>query len=168
MTTEKQIKAIECINSGRYIFKDDKIFNRKGKELFTNALPTGYIQCILYNGKRCGRGIKVIVYKHILIYLNKHGQYSPELVIGHMDNINTNNHPDNLKAINYSVNKLMSPTVNINNDYNCIRREDIDNIRELMNHTTNKSLIARQVGKNRLSVLYIIKQIRAGKPLKYG
>ena len=166
MIKEKQTAVINCLQTGRYIIKDDKIYNKKGRELFTRSLPTGYIQCSMFNGKRYGKGIKVIAYKHIVIYLHNFGEYSPELVIDHKDNNNRNNIPDNLQAITQSKNKAKSPTLS-KSDYIGIRSAEIAQIRQLLLTTNNCSEISRIINRKRTATLYIIKQIKAGNPIKY-
>lgn len=163
MKLDKQIKALSILNTGRYIIKEDKIYNRSGVELFTHPLPTGYIQCVLFNGKRYGRGEKVIVYKHILIYLANNGTFEPSLVIGHMDNNNRNNLPSNLKAITQSENKLMSPTSVSRKVLVRISSEQIEQITHLYQSGVSQSAVAKKLGLERLSVRYHLKGINKGR-----
>jgi hypothetical protein len=167
MIKQKQIDVISILQTGRYIIKDDKVFNRKGRELFTNPLPTGYIQCIMYNGKRYGKGIRVIVYKHILIYLHNFGEYPEGYVIDHQDRINTNNMPNNLIAKTPQGNRENSEHPKEHKPSRNIRAKEIEQIKELLKTTANQSQIARELKLNRLAVRYVIKKIEQGNKLKY-
>jgi DNA-binding CsgD family transcriptional regulator len=156
MELQKQLIALSILNTGRYIIKEDKIYNRSGVELFKYSLPTNYIQCTLFNGKRCGKGEKIIIYKHVLIYLANNGTFNPSLVIGHMDNNNKNNHPSNLKAITQSENRLMSPPKNDRKKLIRMTDEQKETAINLFKSGLSQSSVAKKLGLERLTVRYYL------------
>lgn len=168
MNTEKKQKVLEILKTGRYVFADGKIYNRAGKELFTTELSSGYIQCTIFNGKRGNGNIKVIVYKHILIYMNTYGYYDDNLVIDHINGDCRDNRIENLQAVSQSANKLKSPKQQGVFQMRPIRSDSIAEIKRMLdNGVRNYSQIARTLNLNRCTTMYVAKKILAGAELKY-
>lgn len=156
MKMEKQLKVLECLNSGLYIVKGDKILNRRGKEIFNYVLPSGYKQCILYNGNRNKGSLKVVVYKHIAIYLHHFGCYNWGKVIAHKDLNKLNNSPGNLVAVSQSENILMSKTNRTGIVLKRLTIEQKETILQLGNDGLNQSQISKKLGINRTVVRYTL------------
>ena len=156
MKMEKQLKVLDCLNSGLYIVEGDKILNRRGKEIFNYVLPSGYKQCILYNGKRMNGNLKVVVYKHIAIYLHHFGCYNWGKVIAHKDLNKSNNSPSNLVAVSQSENILMSKTNRTGINLKRLTIEQKETILQLYNNGLNQSQISKQLGINRTVVRYTL------------
>lgn len=168
MNSEKKKKVIEILKTNRYVFSNGKIYNRAGKELFTTELSSGYIQCLIFNGKRGSDNIRVLVYKHILIYMNTYGYYDDGLVIDHINGDCRDNRIENLQAVSQSVNKLKSPKQETTFQIRPIRSDEIAEIKRMLDMgVRNYSQIARTLNLNRCTTMYIAKKILAGGKLKY-
>jgi hypothetical protein len=170
MNQIKQQQVLDCLATGRYIVDSGEVFRLSKGELLPLKgckLPTGYIQYTLFNGKRNGNGIRVIVYKHILCYLAAYGLYDEGLQIDHIDRDNTNCDYSNLRAVTPQVNVLNSQRRQAGDKIRTIRRDDIRDIKLLYHHGLSQSAIARVLNLHRLSVRYTIKRIESGEPLKY-
>ena len=171
MRLYKQKDTLTCLNSGKYKVIDDNVlyFNKANKEwriLKPGLLPNGYSQYTLFNNKRGAFGVRVRVYKHIAIYLATNGLYPDKWEIDHLDRNPSNNMPSNLMA--------KTALANINNRNSVggsistpIRDKEIQAIKALMGTSLSQAAIARELGLNRLSVRYTMKQITDGIPLKY-
>jgi len=158
MKKEKQIIALELLKTGRYNVVGSEVFNKHGKSLFNYPLPSGYIQCTLFNGKRYEGKLKTIIYKHALIYLANFGEFDSSLVIAHKDCNNKNNLPSNLVAVTQSENKRMSKSTRTHIVLNRLNPKQINKIHELNKSGLNQSEIARQLSINRTVVMYHIKK----------
>lgn len=172
MTTEKKIKAIECINSNRYKISDNGIMcYRAGvwRNMSPSILPNGYKQLTISNHKRQDTRISIRIYEHVFMYMLTHGIYDDGLIIDHIDGNPSNNHIDNLRAITQAVNVNPIKTRKTKgvNELRPIRMAEITEIRRLMNEGYSQSMIAKILDLNRLSVRYTINNIKNGKTLKY-
>ncbi len=170
MITDKQVKVLSILDTGRYKEVDGLIYSfKKGvwKELRPNKLPTGYYQVSIFNGIRNGKGLKAVVYVHQLVYLIHNGLYPNKYEIDHIDRNRTNNNISNLRAVNTAMNAANKESKRESFTIKTIRSEEIKQIKELVDLGMNQSAIARQLGLNRLSVRYTINKINAGLNLKY-
>lgn len=126
-------------------------------------LPTGYSQYILINES----GEKCIVYRHVLSYLAKTRRLYPEgCHIDHIDRDIDNCRWDNLRAVSPRENQMNSKK-EVFTEWRTIRGKEIEDIKKLMSQGLGQAEIARKLNLNRLSVRYTMKQIEAGKKLKY-
>jgi len=73
----------------------------------------------------------------------------------------------NLEAKTASKNRANTERPSVYKKFNTIRFEQIKLIRKYLSEGANQSQIARKIGKGRLAVRYIIKQIQSGNILKY-
>ena len=164
---------LECISSGRYRIDAEKgiIYSiRKGieKKKVAINLPTGYLQHILFRGKRDGQ-VRKTYYEHQVIWASVNGAIPEGMVIDHIDRNRSNNSIHNLRLTTPRGNVLYSlerPRT-YGNDLRLIRGEEINKIRELMNAGCSQSSIARQLDLNRLSVRYVYNKIMNGEVLKF-
>lgn len=167
----KQQQVLYCLSSGKYKVIDGDIYTfHKGRKewnlLKPNVLPSGYLQYALFNSRRGVEGIRVIVYKHIAIYLFNYGEYPEGYQIDHKDRDINNNLPSNLEAKTAKMNIVNSKS----SGGGCsrpIRANEINKIRILIKDGLSQSKIAKQLNLNRLSVRYTIDKINKGIPLKY-
>lgn len=173
MKEQKQIKALECLNSGKYkdvdgnLYYYHKALNTR-QQLKGNVLKSGYTQYILFNSKRGKDSVKVIIYKHIAIYIYHNGIYPEGMQIDHVDRNNQNDKISNLRAVTPLTNILNSKSGHgVGVELRLIRSEEIKDIKRLLLDGLSQSEIALKLDLNRLSVRYIIKQIESGKALKY-
>jgi hypothetical protein len=171
MKIKKQEKVLAIFATGRYKCEGDEILTLKvngWRPLQPNKLPSGYQQVHLFSGERYGRGISVLVYKHIAIYLFNNGLYPEGFQIDHLDRDNTNNLPSNLMAKSCKGNRenQRARPMTIKGT-RIIRHKEIAAIRVKHAAGTSQARIAAELDLNRLSVRYIIKKIEAGLPLKY-
>jgi len=171
MKHNKQKKALECFDSGRYRVIQGRLHTfRKAKNVWSpvalTVLPSGYRQVQLFNFKRGDKGIKVVCYHHIAVYLLTNGLYKEGLEIGHKDNNNQNDMPDNLHAITHHKN-IMDSKRNGGGSPGKIRGNEIQSIKKCIERGMSQAATARLLGLNRLSVRYTIKKIQAGEQLKF-
>ncbi len=169
MKTDKQMKVISILSSGRYTEIDGSIYSvRNGvmKKMKCNILPTGYIQLKIYNGKRGKLGLCAVVYAHHLVWLINNGSYDETLEIDHIDRNKRNNSITNLRTVSKKENLTNRPTRKKSN-FKTIRSEEIEQIKTLHCLGSSQSAIAKELNLNRLSVRYIIKKIESGSKLKY-
>ena len=152
MDKSKQIEALRIVDSAGYVFKEDKIYSKNGKELFVYGLPSNYIQCRIRH-----KGNSLIVYKHILIYLYHFGCYPDGLVIAHKDCNCKNNHPSNLVAVTQSENLKMSTSNRKGLVLKRLTQEQKTNIVLLSSKGLSQSEISRKLSINRTVVRYTIK-----------
>ena len=134
-----------------------------------NTLPSGYSQYTIFNSKRSGNNIKLMIYRHILIYLSNNGVYMEGWHIDHVDRNKENNLPINLIAkppIDNVANSNRATGRRVNG-LRVIRHAEIQQIKGLLAAGLSQSAIARQLDLNRLSVRYTIKRIQSGLPLKH-
>lgn len=174
MKIDKQIRTMECIETGRYKVEQGQVYVLKSKgwhNLSPTLLPTGYKQLHICNHKRNEARVSLHVYLHIFVYMLNHGMYEEGLMIDHIDKDVSNNCIDNLRAVtprqNINPAKTYETRAKGNFQTNPIRNEAIKAIRELMGQGYSQAHIARILGYNRLSVRYTYNNIKAGKKLKY-
>ena len=171
MKKQKQKAVLDILATGRYKVVGDEVLSFRCGEwrrLSPNKLPSGYEQLQIFNGKRGLDGFKVIVYKHILIYLAAKGEYPEGWQIDHVDRDNQNNYPDNLVAKDPLGNVMNSRRDrHPNRIEGTVRGPEIASIRELHSAGHSQAAIARSLGLNRLTVRYAVKKIERGEPFKY-
>lgn len=171
MKKEKQQRVLDILATGRYKVENGDVYSMRCKEwrkLSPTQLPSGYQQLQIFNGKRGLDGFKVIVYKHIMMYLANKGMYPEGWQIDHLDRDNRNDQPDNLVAKTPLDNVMNSKRDrHPNRIEGTIRGPEITAIRELHAAGHNQSVIARSLNLNRLSVRYAIKKIERGEEFKY-
>lgn len=174
MKIEKQKAVLDILATGRYKVIDNDVYavRKSGlHRLVGTTLPTGYKQHTIYNGVRYGKGIKCLVYQHILTYIAHHGPYQEGLVIDHIDGDTTNNRIENLRAIpqRHNIRPDKTYATRSANKYGTtpIRAKEIADIKELMALGFSQAHIARTLNLNRCSVRYTINNIKQGKLLKF-
>lgn len=166
----KQQQTIECLASGYYQIVNGQVYCKiKGsfKIMKPNILPSGYYQLVISNHRRGDKNISVRVYTHVLIYIATNGLYPVGWEIDHIDRDKNNTMPENLRAVPTMINAINKDSMDNGGCLRPIRGFEIDNIRTLLKAGRNQSEIARELNLNRLSVRYTIKNIEAGKKLKY-
>ena len=174
MKLDKQLNALECLNSGKYLVVNDQVLTYHKTDKIWNVLkyrvlPSGYAQYTIFNSKRSGNNIKLMIYRHILIYLSNNGVYLEGWQIDHVDRDKANNLPGNLvakPAVDNIANSERLRT-NVVNGLRVIRHAEIQDIKDLLAEGLSQSAIARQLDLNRLSVRYTIKRLQSGLPMKY-
>lgn len=117
----------------------------------------------------CHEGLNVNVYLHVLVWISKNGPYKPGKVVHHEDTNMGNCAIGNLKLTTHKKNikySLVNRAKTREND-NRMRGEVITQIRAKVAEGKNHSEIARELGLKRLGVRYVVKQIEAGKSLKF-
>lgn len=170
----KQLQVLSCLQSGKYKVDEDEVrwYHKAKAQWFVlkpNVLPTGYKQITLCVPSRKGKGLSLQCYLHQAIFLSFNGTFDPTWQIDHKDNDHRNNLPSNLRAVPISVNLDNRPRRKPNKQgIRTIRSKEIEQIKELVAAGFSQSSIAKQLDLNRCSVRYTIKQIEAGKTLKYS
>jgi len=171
MKKSKQEDLMKILATGRYSYEDGNILSHKPsgvKVLRGGMLPAGYKQYTLFDGKRYGRGTKVLVYAHILVYMMHHGEYPVGLEIDHIDRDVSNNRIENLRAVPTYINHLnRSERDSTYKKQRSIRHKEIKAIRSLMKDGLSQYAIARKLNLGISATRYIIKKIEAGESLKY-
>lgn len=161
---------MEIISTGRYKYQDGEVIHTRSgitKPMKGGRLPSGYVQMIIFNGRRGEHGIKVIIYKHVFIYMLNNGTYPEGYEIDHKDRDVSNNKIENLRSVDSKANSANKrPSVRTKKQKN-IRHKEISMIRQLLSQGKNQSEIARELNLGRLAVRYIVKQIESGAELKY-
>lgn len=170
MNTEKQLQILEILQSEYYkLVGSDLCCLKKGeyRPMSGTVLPSGYVQYVISNHRRGDKNISIRVYKHCVIYIGTYGVYPESWEIDHIDRDNTNCHPSNLRTVPKPVNHANKKERTTGYCERPIRGKEIDNIKLLMQQNLSQSEIARRLDLNRLSVRYIVNNIKEGKPLKY-
>lgn len=170
MKVDKQKMVLYILSKGRYRVDHEKGIlesfrpNGEWKEVKPRIQNTGQKQHSIHH-----EGTKVYVYLHILVWISKNGPYKPGKVIHHEDTNMGNCSISNLKLVTHKKNikySLKNRAKTREND-NRMRGEVITQIRAKVAEGKNHSEIARELGLKRLGVRYVVKQIEAGKMLKY-
>lgn len=174
MKTEKQELVLSILGNGRYrvdldrgVLESFRVGKGEWKDCIPTKLPNGYRQQTIHLGR--GKGVRAVVYLHVLVYLSKHGIYDEGMEVDHIDSDPGNCSISNLRLttkkgnIEFSIkNRPLS-----HKDWKVIRHEEIAKIREFMLEGHSQSAIARALDLNRLSVRYIYNKIKNGQELKF-
>lgn len=170
MKVDKQNMVIWVLSKGRYRVNPElgilESFRSTGewKEVKPGVQKTGQKQHVLYHNTT-----SVKVYLHILVWISQNGPYKEGKVVHHKDTNMGNCALINLELVTHKKNikySLVNRAKTREND-NRIRGEVITKIREKMAEGKNHSVIARELNLKRLGVRYVVKQIEAGKTLKF-
>lgn len=173
MKKEKQELTLLCLQCGKYKIEEDRVMYKTvgtghWSEMAYGVLPGGYSQVQLTNSKRGKKNVSIRVYKHVVIYLANYGLYPEGFHIDHIDRDKDNNHPSNLRAVTAKANSdNKEPERMRGGEIRTIRSNDIAQIRELHAKGFSQSAIAKMLNKNRLTIRYTIKNIEAGRVMKY-
>lgn len=176
MERSKQELVLRILGNGKYavdFVRGVLMSYKKGRgvweDLKPNVLPSGYKQHVIHLGR--GKGVKCVVYLHILVYLYQNGIYDEDLVIGFKDMDKGNCAFDNLEAM--SIGDDLSNGVDYSRSpsgyVSLIRYEEIVKIKALLCEHPNwsKAKVARELGLNRIPVSRVINKIKRGEVLKY-
>jgi hypothetical protein len=170
MKVDKQQLVLYIMSQGRYRVDFERgvlqSFRRDGEwaDVIPNTLPSKRKQHVITH-----EGTKVMVYLHILVYIAKNGTYKEGKVIDHEDSDPGNCALSNLRLVTHKKNikySLKNRAPKREGD-NRQRGEVITKIREALKDGKNQTQIARELGLKRLGVRYVVKQIEAGKTLKF-
>lgn len=170
MKVAKQQLLIYILSKGKYRVDPElgvlQSFGSNGewKEVVPAVQPTGQKQVSLSD-----QGTSIRVYLHILVYISQKGTYKEGKVVHHIDTDMGNCAISNLKLVTHKKNikySLVNRPKKREND-NQIRGKVITQIREKLTEGKTHSAIARELGLKRLGVRYVVKQIEAGKTLKF-
>lgn len=170
MKLDKQRTVLWILEKGRYRINPElgilESFraDQQWKQVKPRIQPTGQKQVVI-----CHNGTSINVYLHILVWISQNGSYKVGKVVHHIDTDMGNCAIWNLKLTTHKKNieySLVNRAKTREND-NRMRGDVITKIRDKVSEGKNHSEIARELGLKRLGVRYIVKQIEAGKSLKF-
>lgn len=171
MKKEKQLRVLLCLECGRYKMMDGQLYsyrvNTGSWHLKKATILNGYKQQIIYNYKRGDKGLRAVVYEHIIAWMMVNGEYKEGLQIDHKDRDRGNNKIENLRLVTPKGQRISVGPKPEKMQYKALRATHIIMIIKLVKLGYNYSKTADITGFNRLSVMRTYKKYLAGEVFKY-